>query len=196
MNTAEIALTSLRREHFPLLARWLAEPVVHRWWNHEPSLEALERDFGPAVDGTERTEVFLAWVQDRPFGLIQRYPIEAYPEYLDELSQVCPVPVGALSMDYLIGEPALRGRGLGAGMVRELVRRSWLTHPGAHDVLVPVHVDNTASWKTLESIGFHRIAEGELEPDNPHDSRDHLVYRAGRPEPAPPRGTAPTDSGA
>jgi len=184
VTTAGIAFLPLQREHFPLLARWLAEPVVHRWWNHETSLEAVEHDFGPAVDGHEPTDVFLACVEDQPFGLIQRYVIEAYPEYLQELGSVCPVPAGALSVDYLVGEPALRGRGLGAGMVRELVRLSWTTHPEAHSVLVPVSVANTTSWKTLERAGFHRFAEGELEPDNPRDSRNHLVYRARRPEPA------------
>jgi aminoglycoside 6'-N-acetyltransferase len=32
----------------PMLARWLAEPQVARWWNHDCSLEGVERDFGPS----------------------------------------------------------------------------------------------------------------------------------------------------
>jgi aminoglycoside 6'-N-acetyltransferase len=175
-----IAFRPLQRQDYPLLARWLAEPLVARWWNHETSPEAIERDFGACVDGREATEVVLATVADRPFGLIQRYPIQAYPEYLEELTAVCAVPPHALSIDYLIGEPGARGRGLGAEMIAAFVSDSWARYPDARDVIVPVSALNRASWRTLEHAGFERIAEGELEPDNPADPRDHVIYRLRR----------------
>lgn len=170
----------LRRRDFPLLASWLAEPLVARWWNHETSPEAVERDFGPSVDGLDATEMFLACASDRPFALIQRYVISAYPDYVEELSSVCPVPSGALSVDYLIGDQQMRGRGLGAAMIAALVADSWAGCPQAHDVIVPVSAGNVASWRALEGAGFHRIAEGHLEPDNPCDPRDHYIYRIER----------------
>jgi len=37
----------------PLLAVWLREPQVARWWNHEHTSEAVERDFGASVWGEE-----------------------------------------------------------------------------------------------------------------------------------------------
>jgi hypothetical protein len=49
-------------EDFPLLARWLAAPHVARWWNHEASLEAVERDFGPSTRREEPNEDLLALV--------------------------------------------------------------------------------------------------------------------------------------
>ena len=81
-----ITFVRLQRADFPLLAKWLSEPTVARWWDHETSPEALERDFGPEIDGAEPSEVFLAWTEGRPFGLIQRYKIADYPEYVEELS--------------------------------------------------------------------------------------------------------------
>jgi hypothetical protein len=39
----------LQRSRFALLARWLAEPLVARWCNHETSAAAIEREFGPSV---------------------------------------------------------------------------------------------------------------------------------------------------
>ena len=39
----------LQRSRFALLARWLAEPLVARWWNHKTSAAAIEREFGPSV---------------------------------------------------------------------------------------------------------------------------------------------------
>ncbi|MEA2131835.1 MAG: aminoglycoside 6-N-acetyltransferase [Solirubrobacteraceae bacterium] len=39
----------LQRSRFALLARWLAEPLVARWCNHETSAAVIEREFGPSV---------------------------------------------------------------------------------------------------------------------------------------------------
>jgi aminoglycoside 6'-N-acetyltransferase len=180
-----IAFEPLQRSQFPLVARWLAEPLVARWWNHETSPAAIERDFGPSVDGHDATEVFVAAVADQPFGLIQRYPIDAYAEYVEELSTVCALPAGALSVDYLIGEPDLRGRGLGATLIAAVVDQSWPRYPRADDVIVPVSAGNRASWRALERAGFRRIAEGDMQPDNPRDSLKHYVYRLQRPRPQP-----------
>jgi aminoglycoside 6'-N-acetyltransferase len=159
----------LRRADFPLLARWLAEPLVARWWNHETSPDALERDFGAMIDGRDPGEAFIASVVGRPFGYIQRYRFADEPQYVAELAPLCDVPAGAVSIDYFIGEPEMRGRGLGAAMIAALVADD-------RDVIVPVAAGNVASWRALERAGFERVAEGELEPDNPIDPPDHVVY--------------------
>ena len=106
----------------------------------------------------------------REFGFIQRYRIAAEPAYLAELSGVCEVGAAAISVDYLIGEPDMRGRGLGAAMIAACVA-------GAVEVIVPVVAGNVASWRALERAGFERIAEAQLEPDNPIDPPLHYVYR-------------------
>lgn len=175
-----MSFRALRRLDFGLLADWLAEPLVARWWNHETSPEAVERDFGPSVDRIDDTEMFVSYLDGRAVGLIQRYPIAAYPEYVEELSAVCDVPPGALSVDYLIGEPDVRGRGVGAAMIARFVAGSWTLYPHADHVIVPVSCGNRASWRALARAGFRRIAEGELAPDNPNEPRDHYVYQLER----------------
>jgi aminoglycoside 6'-N-acetyltransferase len=142
---------------------------VARWWNHETSPAALERDFGPSIDGRDPAEMFIASANGRAFGFIQRYAFAAEPAYTAELAPLCEVPAGAISIDYLIGEPDMRGRGLGVAMIERL-------SAGA-DVIVPVAAGNVASWRALERAGFARVAEGELEPDNPIDPPLHYVYR-------------------
>jgi aminoglycoside 6'-N-acetyltransferase len=171
----------LRRADLPLLSTWLAEPLVARWWSHDTTPEAVERDFGASIDGTDATELFVAAAAGRPFGLIQRYPIAAYPEFVDELSAVCAVPPGALSIDYLIGDPAARGRRRGSAMIAAFVAASWAQCPAATCVVVPVSAGNRASWRALERAGFRLVATGELEPGNPLDPRDHVIYRIDRP---------------
>ncbi len=180
MALPPVELRPLRRADFPLLSRWLAEPLVARWWDHDASPEAVEKDFGPSIDGTDVAEVYLGVSDGEPFGLVQVYPIEAYPEYVEEFAPVCAVPRGALSIDYLVGEPAARGRGLGAALIAAAVARGFADHPEAQDVLVPVALGNERSLRALQRAGGTWYAAGEMEPDNPIDPRDHVVHRFGR----------------
>ena len=172
----KVAFRPLTRADFDLLGGWLAEPLVARWWCHEHSAAALERDFGPSVDGDDPTEVFIATVGGRAFGLIQRHRIADAPDYERELRALWPLPVGALSIDYLIGEPDLRGRGLGSTMIATLAGQTERDLQGAADIVVPVAAGNRASWRALERAGFRLVATGPLTPDNPADPPDHVVY--------------------
>jgi aminoglycoside 6'-N-acetyltransferase len=181
-------------QDFPLLGRWLAEPRVQRWWCHETSPEAVARDFGPAARGEEPGEDLLVSVDGEPVGLVQRCRLADYPEDLEELAGIVPVPDGAVSLDYLIGDPARLGVGLGPRMIRALVEASWSDYPDAPAIIIPVSAANRASWRALEKAGLVRVAEGEMEPDNPIDDRAHVVYRVDRPA-VTLTGFGPADSG-
>src|SRR3954463_12286662 len=177
MDLPPVELRPLRRADLPLLCRWLADPLVARWWNDPSTPEAVEAQFGPSIDGADPTAVYLGVHAGRPFGLVQLYAFADEPESLAELATVCPVPPGALSIDYLIGEPSARGRGLGAGMIAAAVARGFADHPAAQDVLVPVVLGNEASWRALRRAGATWYAQGRLTPDNPIDPPDHVVHR-------------------
>ena len=86
-----------------------------------------------------------------------------------------------MSIDYLIGEPHCRGRGLGAAMIAAFVGESWAAYPDATAVVVAMHQTNTASWRAVQRAGFHRVAAGELTPDNSVDDRAHYLYQLDRP---------------
>ena len=51
------------------IARWLAEPHVARWWAHETSPQAVERDFGPTLRGEEPNEDLVGSPDDVGRGL-------------------------------------------------------------------------------------------------------------------------------
>ncbi len=166
---------------FPLLARWLSQDYVSRWWNHDFSAEGVARDFGPVARGEEPAEDWLVLLDHVPVGLMQRSRYDDYPEYRTELAPYVDVPPGAVSIDYLIGEADRVGRGLGTRMIMALIERTWKDHPDAPVIIVPVVAGNTASWRALEKAGLVRIASGDLEPDNPIDSPLHHIYRVDRP---------------
>lgn len=165
----------------PMLARWLAEPQVARWWNQETSSAAVERDFGPSVRGEEPGEDLVVLLGGRPVGLLQRARFSDYPEDLEELTTLVDVPPGAVTIDYLIAEESLRGRGLGTRLIATAVARTWTEHPEAACVIVAVVAANVASWRALEKAGLRRIAQGAMTPDNPVDEPLHYVYRVDRP---------------
>lgn len=171
-----ITFRPITREDFRLIGRWLRNPHVGRWWADDSSPRGLEETYGGCVDGTEPAQVFVAAIDDRPLGLVQRFRLASYPECLDEVTRLAPVPRDASSIDYLIGEQADVGRGLGTAMLRAFVRQLLEDDPQTSAIVVAVHASNLASSRVLERVGFQRIGAGEMEPDNPRDTRDHLVY--------------------
>jgi len=164
-----------------LLGQWLALPHVTRWWADDASPEGVAAEYRGNLEGTEPSQVFVAYRDARPIGLAQRFWLGAYPDYRDALATVVDIPDDAFSIDYLIGPTQALGRGWGAALVDAFLHMLWREAPRAGMVIVPVHADNVASWRTLERVGFLRIASGLLEPDNPRDSHDHVIYRIDRP---------------
>ena len=168
------------RADFPLLARWLDSPHVARFWNHETTPEAIERDFGGSIDGTEPSFDFIVEDAGVPVGFIQRSAIWDYADEQRELIELAYAPRDALTIDYFIGEGASTGRGLGTRMIQEFTELCFAHRPSASAIIVPVIAGNPASWRALETAGYERIAEGRIPPDNPIDDGWHVIYRRDR----------------
>lgn len=170
----------LSRDDLPMLARWLAQPHVQRWWQHNPAPGAVEADFGPSVDGADPTEVLIVAERGRPVGLVQRYRIGDHPEWHHALAVVDASP-DAVGIDYLIGEPHAIGRGLGTAMIRQFVDDVWRRYPAAPAVVVAVQQHNPASWRALENVGFRRVWSGTLQSDDASDAGPSHICTITRP---------------
>jgi aminoglycoside 6'-N-acetyltransferase len=169
-------------DDFGLIARWLAEPHVARWWAHETTPEAVERDFGPTLRGEEPNEDLVALLDDgpagsRPLGLCQRSFWHSYPDEVTEYAPFVGVPPDAMTIDYLVGGPDDVGRGLGSALVRALADDTLAAHPACGQLLVPVAAGNVTSQRVLEKAGFRFVTAARAEPDNPVDPPEHRVYR-------------------
>src|SRR5438552_17282403 len=103
------------------MRRWLLEPHVRRWWDdgvHDPYPDAELDHYRDAIRGLDRTHPYVAWLGDRPIGMLQHYLIDDHSDYARPLA-LRQRPVGAA---LLIGDARLLGRGHGPAIPRQCLR--------------------------------------------------------------------------
>jgi aminoglycoside 6'-N-acetyltransferase len=177
---APLTFRPMSRDDFGLLSTWLAAPHVEPWWREDPSPEAIEARYGPAVDGGDPTEHFIVERDGAPVGMIQRYLNRDDPDWATALADTG-APLDSAGIDYLIGHPALIGHGLGTEMIGAFVPATWMRYPDASAIVVTVSCDNRRSWRALERVGFERTWTGEIDSDDPSDeglSHCYVLRRA------------------
>jgi aminoglycoside 6'-N-acetyltransferase len=177
----ETALTFrlLERSDLPLLARWLGAPHIATWWREHCDFPAVEARYGPAIDGTDPTELLIVEIGRVPVGFAQWYLVDDDPAWRRTLPEVAPSP--AVGIDYLIGPESLVGRGLGPAILIALAQSTWERHPDAASIVVDVDQGNRRSWRALEKAGFRRAWSGVLASDDPSDAGPNHVYVLVRP---------------
>ncbi len=140
-------------DDLPMLHRWLNEPGVVQWWEGDDvSWDGVVRDYGSA--NVDPTEHWIASVENADAGWIQCYAVADEPE---ETERWFPFGVDstAAGIDYLLGDPSQRRRGLGSTMIRAFVADVVFTlHPHWTQACAAPYAANTASWRALEKAGF------------------------------------------
>jgi aminoglycoside 6'-N-acetyltransferase len=154
MTTGPIELRPLEMADLPQIRGWLQDPGVARWYlvgsSVAEELAALHR----CVLREEPTEALLATWHTKPVGWCQWYLCRDYP---DHAAGVGAAPEDA-GIDYAIGEPSHRGRGLGKNLIATLVAYVRSRHPGAGIIADP-EATNHASRSVLERNGFILLDE-------------------------------------
>jgi len=148
---------------------------VARWWRELSDASAVEAAYGPAIDGEDPTEVLIAELDGRPIGMLQRYLLSDNPDYERALAPAG-ASAAAASLDYLIGEEELTGRGLGPAMIAEGSTGIWSRHPQIAAIIVAVQQDNRPSWRALEKAGYRRTWSGLVATGDPSDAGPSYVY--------------------
>jgi RimJ/RimL family protein N-acetyltransferase len=154
----DITFRPLTDDDLPLLHRWLNDPGVVRWWEGDDvSWEGVVRDYGGGGDGPE--EHYLALLDGEPVGWIQCGSAAHWPDESAAWRALGLDPAVA-GIDYLVGEPAARGRSLGSRMIRAFVDDVVFgRHPGWTQAAADPDVDNVASWRALAKAGFRHVGD-------------------------------------
>jgi aminoglycoside 6'-N-acetyltransferase len=179
VSTHEIGFRPLLAGDMPLLAGWLAQPHVATWWCEPSDLPSVREKYLPCLDGRDPTELFVIQVDGVPAGFIQRYLVADNPEWERALAGTGAAPDSgrAAGIDYLIGDRALTGKGLGSAAIRQFTALAFGRYPQAVSVLVDVSQANVASWRALEKAGYVRCWAGEIDSSEPSDEGPSYLYR-------------------
>jgi aminoglycoside 6'-N-acetyltransferase len=142
------AFRRLGEADMPLVAGWLKEPHVTRWWGNPA--DALKEIEGQLTSDTVKP--FIILIDERPVGYMQSYDIHAEEDhpYRDQ-------PAGSIGIDLSIGEPGLIGKGHGPQIIDAFVKR--LFADGVPRVVIDPDPANAAAIRAYSKAGFRFVDE-------------------------------------
>jgi len=145
-----IVLRPMTRGDLPIVAGWLRQDHVRRWWGNDGATdEQVAARYGPRVDGTTPTRMWVVDLNGHSIGFVQDYRIRDYPD----VALLTPGP-DAIGLDYVIGVPAWVGRGLGARILWTWMVRARDRFPDATAYFAAPDHANAASLRILGKAGF------------------------------------------
>ena len=129
--------------------RWVNAPHVARWWDDRRTPEQVERHYAPGLRGQEPVRYWVFEVNGRSVGFCQDYRIADHPDY----ALLCGHP-DAVGFDYVVGEAAYVGRGLGTSLLwvhlRDLVVPAY---DGVRELFAAPDHRNARSLRVLGKLG-------------------------------------------
>ncbi len=166
----EVRFRRLDRGDLAMVTQWLAQPHIDRWWNEAGTLAEVEARYGPAIDGTDPTLMWIVEIDGVPAGLTQCYRQRDYPE------QDLAVGIAdAVGIDYFLVD-GYAGRGLGPIVLSTFAAGVFEWYPDAQWCVAAPAQANRPSWRALERAGFHRVG-----PCQPPDEPPAFAYALRRP---------------
>jgi len=139
------AIRPMSEADLPLVKRWLAEPHVMQWWGD--TYEQFEIVSGDLE--VEAMDQFIVAKDDRPFGYLQCYNPEVWPD-----NGLGVHPRGTRGIDQFIGELDMIDRGHGSAFIRSFIDR--LLAAGASRVITDPDPANARAIRAYEKAGFCR----------------------------------------
>jgi aminoglycoside 6'-N-acetyltransferase len=145
-----ISFSPLKESDFGLVAAWLGEPHVARWWHEPPTVAHVAKEYGACTTGDFRTRVYIVRLRRTPIGMIQCYLTDSWPKDTSEWDS--PNSVG---IDYFIGRADLIGQGIGTAMIRAFETKVIRPlYPSATHIISDPETANLASVRVLAKSGF------------------------------------------
>jgi len=132
----------------PLLTRWFNEPHVQHFY----SLRTWrEEEVGAKFKNQDKTiESFIVYLEEKPIGYIQKYPVNHHPWPHQDLSSL--IIKEAAGLDLFIGEKDYLYKGLGQKIIENFLKEHiW---PYFAYCIVDPDARNLASQKLFKKCGF------------------------------------------
>lgn len=152
-----LTLEPMLMKDLDLVTTWLEAPEVARWYLVGSTISKEISELRRCIAGDEPAAVLLVVEQSKPIGWCQWYLCRDYPEHAREVGAE-PDDAG---IDYAIGDPTRRCKGVGTELIATLVTHIRRRHPRA-GVIADPEASNTASRQVLEKNGFRLLDERPL----------------------------------
>jgi aminoglycoside 6'-N-acetyltransferase len=172
-TTSPILLRPMTAADLPLMCRWLGAAHVHQWWHDSAEPAAVSAEYLPCIEGVEPSRPLIAELPTGPVAFVQWYRWADYPDYAARIG-AGPDEAG---FDYLIGEEACCGHGLGTRLIAALMRLIREQEPSIGGVVVDPEQANTASRRVLEKNGLRLVAVKQIDDPDGHPVGPSAIYR-------------------
>ncbi len=144
----------LKEADFELVMCWQGQPHVNQWWDGPNDLEGIREYHAPRLSPDHPVRMFIVGRNGRPFGRIQYESTARWlPGFGPEVANV----------DFLIGQRADIGQGLGPMMIDQFVREIVFANGRFTKVISDPEASNARSVRALEKAGFHFLKEHKAE---------------------------------
>jgi aminoglycoside 6'-N-acetyltransferase len=134
----------MQEDEWPRLLAWFRAPHVAPWWRPSARADDLAQKYLPRLRGQTDMRVYTLLADDAPAGMIQAAPPDARHD----------AGAAACSIDFLIGEASLTGRGVGPRALDAFVTGEVFGRVGVSTCLADPDVMNRRSIRALEKAGF------------------------------------------
>ena len=141
-----VRLIKYEDTYYPVMKRWLETEYVKKWYK-EPG--SWLREIEERASTFSFVHHFIAIYEKAPIGFCQYYKCSEADE---EEYRMFPKE-GTYSIDYLIGEEAYLGQGIGRELVKEITKKVF-EETGSKMIVVQPEKENIPSRKALESNGY------------------------------------------
>lgn len=158
----QIRFVPLDPSHFPLLLRWLRAPHVHRWYDQGLlwTMERIDKKYGTYVHGYKLSRgvpkpmhAYVIYQGHLSIGYIQWYNPYDFPRN----PPLVGLPIPLATFDFMIGDPNLVGKGLGAQVLCQFFGSLSPHAPSSPMVFVDPQGDNYAAIRCYEKVGFRSV---------------------------------------
>lgn len=144
-----------------MLHEWVQRPHVAEWWSEPRTLDDIEADYLPTIEGTSSTKAYIVSIDNEPIGFIQAYGVEGSGDgwWEDERDP------GARGIDQFLADASRVNQGLGTAMILAFLEQLF-RDPTVTSVQTDPSPANRRAIRCYEKVGFKAIGEVST-PDGP-----------------------------
>lgn len=158
----------LKREHFPLLLKWLETPHVKKWWDSDINwtLELIEKKYSSYTQGFKHLvletkiinkpmHAFIINFNNVDIGYIQYYDRYDFPP--EQSYETSDLPESCAAIDWYIGELNYTGKGIGTQALSLFLNE--FVFEDFKNVSFDSDTANIGAIRIYEKVGFKKVRE-------------------------------------